>query len=111
MLLGALPAGDAGDEERRGGLPPHRLPLRLHGHVPLPAGAAAEGRTRPAARGSDGRRRGGGASRGRPRRAGEHLGGDQRGDIRVNLSFSGPHGNAFITVHEPVEANACAMKA
>lgn len=82
MLLGALPAADPGDEERRRRVAAHRLPLRLHGHVPLRAAAAAPGRARPATRGSARRHRRDGAPRRRPRRSGEHGGGDQRGESR-----------------------------
>lgn len=85
MFLGGVSAGDVGDEERGGGLPPHRVPLLLHGHVPVSPGARGPGRPRPTAPGSIRRRAGGGASRRQPRRSGEHLGGDQRGDKQPSV--------------------------
>lgn len=83
VFLGGVSAGDVRDEERHGGLSPHRIPLRLHGDVPLSSGACGPGRTRPAAQGSFWRRPGGGAPRREPRCSGEHAGSDQRGQTDI----------------------------
>lgn len=104
MFLGGVSAGGVGDEERHGGLPPHRIPLRLHGDVPVSSGASGAGRPRPPAQVSIRRRPGGGAPRREPRRSGEHLGSDQRGDVPgIGHLFKWKYG----AMHESVKDYNC----